>query len=440
MCCNTNLRLTVVTKYVLTSFLHFYTGDAQTSDMVSSISDTYNGIESDRDQPCDCSSSSSSLTPGGTRGPGGATRGQTRCSQSDCDAGGRYGHLNQSDVGCCPSDTESEIVVDDSPPSTSGGVDGIGSSNDNGADDALEVIAQDCDNGSTSYIRPLGRSRSVTPSPSYIRLATPSTPGTPRLRSGSVSGTTYAPMSPRPSTRGTPAERPRAGSVGEIEMKDRAQGRVKIIDGLDILQLPRPRNPGGILPLNGHDNFNSSNEALNLIMEDKPQSGKQSDHHLPSTRTFSSFNPVESAAGSSKQSNTSYLISNIIKTTPNRLKPATVTTFGGSSGQRQGCAINESVERPKPSSEVDSEGVAKKIARLNSTGFLSSSTSESLWGSSGSSNLSGNPNQLSGIRVLSDKTPPERPKPPRRTVLSPADNGTVDMSNDRFVSSSKFNL
>ena len=56
-------------------------------------------------------------------------------------------------------------------------------------------------------------SRSGTPSPS-VHSFTPSTPGTPRQRSGSVSGTTYASPSPRPSTRGTtPGERQRAGRV-----------------------------------------------------------------------------------------------------------------------------------------------------------------------------------------------------------------------------------
>lgn len=316
-------------------------------------------------------------------------------------------------------------------------MDRIESSNDNGADDGEDLITQDCDNGSTGYIRPLGRSRSVTPSPSYVRLATPSTPGTPRLRSGSVSGMTYGPQSPRPSTRGTPGERQRAGSMGEIEMKERAQGRVRIIDGLDILQLPRPRNPGGILPLNGHDNFNSSNEALNLIV-DESRTNKNSDHHLAVARSFSTFQSLDMAAVSSKQSNTSYMISNIIRTTPNRQKTAaaTVTSFRNTSAQRAGCAINESIERPKPSSVIDSEGVAKKIARLNSGEILCSTSNGNLW--SGQSNSLSSNHHLASVRVLSDKTPPERPKPPHRTILSPADDGDVDLTSDRYVSSSKY--
>lgn len=413
---------------------------------MSSISDVYNGgVESDQDQLCDCSSSSSRPTPGNSglasenlHSDVGASSSHGRCSQSDCKPDKRYNQTTLQDSGC-PSDTESEIVVDDSPSFTCNSVNRIGSSNDNGAEEGLEIIAEDCDNGSCGYLRPLGRSRSVTPSPSYIRLATPSTPGTPRLRSGSVSGTTYAPTSPRPSTRGTPAERQRSGSMGEIEMKERALGRVRIIDGLDILQLPRPRNPGGILPLNGHDNFNSSNEALNLIVDNKQRTNKPQDP-LTVPRQFSSFHSIDTAVTSSKQSNTSYLISNIIRSVPSGNKPATVSSFNSNTSHRAGCSINESVERPKPSSEVDSEGVAKKIARLNSGGFLCSSSSENLWNGAQSNNLRSSHNHLSAIRVLSDKTPPERPKPPRRTVLSPADNGDSDLVADRFVSSSKFNL
>jgi len=412
------------------SKLVLFSEEVQTSDQVSSITDGFTGSESDHDQQCDCSSSSgqrSTLTSNQEE-----VGSQQLCLPSESDAVVRYSQINQSDSGCCPSDTESEIVVDDSPASVNHVMDRIASSNDNGADECIDIFGRDCDNGYTGYIRPLGRSRSVTPSPSYIRLATPSTPGTPRLRSGSVSGTI---PSPRPSTRGTPCERPRAGSMGEIEMKERAQGRVKIIDGLDILQLPRPRNPGGILPINGHDNFNSSNEALNLIVEDKQRSNKPSDHLT--ARSFTSFRSLDSSAvTSSKQSNTSYMISNIIRTTPTRQKPATVTSFSSTASQRAGCAINESVERPKPSSVVDSEGVAKKIARLNSGGFLCATSNGSLWGGQSSSLSSNHP--LSSVRVLSDKTPPERPRPPLRPILSPADNGDADLTSDRYVSSSKY--
>ena len=84
--------------------------------------------------------------------------------------------------------------------------------------------------------------------------------------------------------------------------------------------------------------------------------------------------------------NTSYLISNIIRTTPNRQRTGNQSSssqFNSVAGRNRGCAINESVERPLPSSVVDSEGVAKKIARLNSDGFMCSSSVDNLWGSSG---------------------------------------------------------
>lgn len=150
-------------------------------------------------------------------------------------------------------------------------------------------------------------------------------------------------------------------------MRDKMIGRefkqgIRIIDNLDILQLPRPRNPGGILPLNGHNLFNSPNEALNLSLDD----GQKSKPRPGNIQSVSSFSPVVSMSAL-KRPNTSYLISNIIRTTPNRLRVSnntTAATFGSLASRSQGCAINESVERPLPSSVVDSEGVAKKIAWL----------------------------------------------------------------------------
>lgn len=302
------------------------------------------------------------------------------------------------------SDNESEIIVDDSP--TTGET--IDSSPRN-------VIVSDqngdqvCENKDEEIsVRFHGRSRSVTPSPSYIRLATPSTPGTPRLRSGSVSGTTFAPLSPKPSpsARATPAERQRAGSMGEIEMRDRMLGReirhgVRIIDNLDILQLPRPRNPGGILPESERSVFNGSNEALNLSLDDRQHSKT---HAGNNNSVSSSFEPIvpssllSVSSSSAKQGNTSYLISNIIRSTPNRLRNlnnVTSSSFGSTTARGRGCAINESVERPLPSSVVDSEGVAKKIARLNSEGFLASSTGDTLW------NTTGKPVNMYAILIFS---------------------------------------
>lgn len=287
--------------------------------------------------------------------------------------------------GDCQSDVESEIIVDDSPLPATACIDRVGSSTSNMAEDKDTHII---DNGNEVSESLFAHSRSATPSPSYIRLGTPSTPGTPRLRSGSVSGTTYAPLSPKPSpsSRATPGERQRAGSMGEIEMRDKMIGRefkegIRIIDNLDILQLPRPRNPGGILPLNGHNSFNSPNEALNLSLDD----GQKVKPRLGDMQSVNAFTPVVSMS-TLKRPNTSYLISNIIRTTPTRLRVSNTTTaatFGSLTSRSQGCAINESVERPLPSSVVDSEGVAKKIARLDSEGFLCTSTGDSLWDQAG---------------------------------------------------------
>lgn len=295
--------------------------------------------------------------------------------------------INSHSNGDEHSDNESEIIVDDSP------LPAINTTDSTDMPDDMSKETQLCNNGPGNPVRLMGRSRSVTPSPSYIRLATPSTPGTPRLRSGSVSGTTYAPLSPKPSpsARATPGERQRAGSMGEIEMRDKVLGReikhgIRIIDDLDILQLPRPRNPGGILPMNGHS-FSCSNEALNLTLDDRQHSNHDSDNINLVSSSFSSISPSTNVSGTvSKRPNTSYLISNIIRTTPSRQRSSnhsSTTQFNSLAGRNRGCAINESVERPLPSSIVDSEGVAKKIARLNSEGFLCSSSVDNLWGSSG---------------------------------------------------------
>ncbi|KAL4231364.1 hypothetical protein ACF0H5_008943 [Mactra antiquata] len=340
------------------------------------------------------------------------------------------------------SDNESEIIVDDSPEPSINPTNSVES-----PDNDLSKDNHILDNSVNNPVRLIGRSRSVTPSPSYIRLATPSTPGTPRLRSGSVSGTTYAPLSPKPSpsARATPGERQRAGSMGEIEMREKILGReikhgIRIIDNLDILQLPRPRNPGGILPMNGHTIFSGSNEALNLTLDDRQYTSRDSvSTNLVST-SFPSINQSSAiSATASKRANTSYLISNIIRTTPNRQRSSnhlSTTQFNSLAGRNRGCAINESVERPLPSSIVDNEGVAKKIARLNSEGFLCTGSVDNLWGTSGTGESNGD--HISRVRVISDKTPPERPKPPRRTVLSPGDNGSdvvITQSDRSFIPS-----
>jgi hypothetical protein len=179
--------------------------------------------------------------------------------------------------------------------------------------------------------------------------------------------------------------------MGEIEMRDKMIGRefkhgIRIIDNLDILQLPRPRNPGGILPLNGHNHFTGSNEALNLTIEDRQQRRHTAGNIQSVSSSFSPIMPSDIISTSaSKRANTSYLISNIIRTTPNRQRISNNATssFATLTRRGHGCAINESVERPLPSSIVDSEGVAKKIARLDSEGFMCSNTRESLWNTSG---------------------------------------------------------
>ncbi|XP_060564729.1 uncharacterized protein LOC132723941, partial [Ruditapes philippinarum] len=408
---------------------------------------TSNHTGRDLQQCSDCSSSSVQQTPENLTVAKSSSSAKFSSSQNVCDgnvldsSSSDNNLTNQTNRGYL-SDNESEIIVDDSPLPTDNTTDRVGSSSRSLTEEHDNQI---CDNGGEISVRYLGRSRSVTPSPSFVRLATPSTPGTPRLRSGSVSGTTYAPLSPKPSpsARATPGERQRAGSMGEIEMRDKMIGRefkhgIRIIDNLDILQLPRPRNPGGILPLNGHNHFTGSNEALNLTIEDRQQRRHTAGNIQSVSSSFSPIMPSDIISTSaSKRANTSYLISNIIRTTPNRQRISNNATssFATLTRRGHGCAINESVERPLPSSIVDSEGVAKKIARLDSEGFMCSNTRESLWNTSGNSEASND--HLSRVRVISDKTPPERPKPPRRTVLSPADNGSIDMTHDRsFVSSS----
>ncbi|XP_053407518.1 ikaros family zinc finger protein-like isoform X1 [Mercenaria mercenaria] len=419
--------------------------EARCSDIQLEVQQCANSSTSQDVQQCnDCSSSSVQQTPQNLSVAKSASS-QNVCDGNVIDASSSEINTINETNGVYHSDNESEIIVDDSPLPGDNTTERVGSSSRSLNEDQDNQI---CDNGGEISVRYLGRSRSVTPSPSYVRLATPSTPGTPRLRSGSVSGTTYAPLSPKPSpsARATPGERQRAGSMGEIEMRDKLIGRefkhgIRIIDNLDILQLPRPRNPGGILPLNGHNHFSGSNEALNLTVEDRQQTKLSAGSSQSVSSTFSPIVPSDIISTSaSKQPNTSYLISNIIRTTPNRLRTSNNATssFGSLAGRSRGCAINELIERPLPSSIVDSEGVAKKIARLDSEGFMCSSTGDSLWSNTGNAD-SGN-DHLSRVRVISDKTPPERPKPPRRTVLSPADNGSIDMTHDRsFVSSSHGN-
>lgn len=357
--------------------------------------------DSDLQQCNDCSSSSVQQTPENL------TVAKSSTSQNVCDgnvldsSSSEMTLTNQMNRGYI-SDNESEIIVDDSPLPTDNTTERVGSSSRSLTEDQDNQV---CDNGGEITVRYLGRSRSVTPSPSFVRLATPSTPGTPRLRSGSVSGTTYAPLSPKPSpsARATPGERPRAGSMGEIEMRDKFIGRefkhgIRIIDNLDILQLPRPRNPGGILPLNGHNHFSGSNEALNLTIDDRQQSKHIAGNIQTVSSSLSPIMPSEVISTSaSKRANTSYLISNIMRTTPNRQRISNnaASSYASLARRSQGCAINESIERPLPSSIVDSEGVAKKIARLDSEGFMCSSTGESLWNTSG--------RKLSGIHTNYDR-------------------------------------
>ncbi|XP_052773136.1 uncharacterized protein LOC128211978 [Mya arenaria] len=403
-----------------------HTQSGVTSDGVSSNSDLCRSAESSSgDQSCDCSSSI--CPPVSISQQRSAVKSQQAFGQNECDASGRYEQISQPDNSGNASDSDTEIVVD-SPSVADNAASRVVSSNGDNVDVRDEEDGKCSNSTADLYMPPRGMSRSMTPSPPYIRLATPSTPGTPRLRSGSVSGTTFAPVSPKPSARNTPMERQRAGSMGEIEMRERMQGMVRINESLDILQLPRPRNPGGILPQNGHDSMDSSNEALNLIMDFKLSKDKTDNHLLGTMNSFGTFRsvePVSRVSSSSKRSNTSYLISNIIRSTPNKLKTSTVSTLSINSLRRNGCSINEAIERPKPSSIIDSEGVAKKIARLDSGGFMSTSTLDSVWRAPSRERSR---TLLPGVRMLGDKTPPERPKPPRRTVLSPADNGHLDLT------------
>lgn len=155
------------------------------------------GTQVDVQQCSDCSSSCVQQTPQNLciNEPGST---HNVCDGNVCDASSSETVVitGSEANGDCQSDVESEIIVDDSPLPAAACTDRVGSSTSNIVDDKDTQIM---DNGAEVSESLFAHSRSATPSPSYIRLGTPSTPGTPRLRSGSVSGTTYAPLSPKPS-------------------------------------------------------------------------------------------------------------------------------------------------------------------------------------------------------------------------------------------------
>ena len=362
-----------------------------------------------------------------------------------------HGNMSQDNADC-----DCEIIVDDKPAQealaknlkkhevTSGRLSKILSVLPFSSEQSLNAtLGQPC--------RPL--SRSTTPSPSMQRL-TPSTPGTPRQRSGSMSG-----PSPRPSTRNTPSgERQRSGSLGELDMREKiVNGKpdtkegIRVLEHLDILQLPRPRNPGGVLPQSNQETEPNGNGAVNLVINKRQPMKRKNEDRLSSSFSFTNFissSSVSSLGSSSNSSiinstsaNTSYLISNIIRTTPNRLRssitlPASLSSsFDAPIGslRRWSTSINEGIERPLPSSVVDSEGVAKKIARLENQSALSPDSVGSLW--SGTLSSAPETQQFRNLRPVMNRTPPERPKPPRRFMSSPMPD---IMPGDRIITPSKY--
>ena len=219
----------------------------------------------------------------------------------------------------------------------------------------------------------------------------------PRRRSGSVDGTADAQRcgSHGNGVNGNPGERPRSGSMGQIDSQtsqtvSRPKKTTTNFRIIDIVQLPRPRNPGGILPQEDESNH----EALDLIVNEKRSknrtvSEKESltwtsprNNHLPG----STFNNISSQSRRHSDIG-SYGV--------------TVTT---SSPSVWLSSINEAVERPQPSSVVDNEGVAKKIARLDNS--LIESSREDVW--------LGRGGLVPTVRMTAARTPPERPKVPRR--------------------------
>ena len=220
----------------------------------------------------------------------------------------------------------------------------------------------------------------------------------PRQRSGSVGEAADASRcgSGGNEINGHTLDRPRSGSMGQIESQTsqtvpRPRKTTTNFRIVDIVQLQRPRNPGGILP---HEN-DTNQEALDLIVNEKrgknrTVSEKESlswtrprnlDLPGPNFSTISSQNRRHSDVGSYSR--------------------VAATTSGPSVWLS---SINETVERPQPSSVVDNEGVAKKIARLDSS--LISTSREEMW--------LGRGGLVPMVRMTAARTPPERPKVPRR--------------------------
>ena len=160
---------------------------------------------------------------------------------------------------------------------------------------------------------------------------------------------------------------------------------------IDIVQLPRPRNPGGVIPLDNE----TEHEALDLIVNERR--GKRTISQKESLSWTSANNDI-------------IPISSLNSVCGQTRRHSDIGSYGISlttSNQRLSAwssSINETVERPQPSSVVDNEGVAKKIARLDST--VSPSIGDDLW--------LGRVGLLPNIRTTSARTPPERPKVPRR--------------------------
>lgn len=217
----------------------------------------------------------------------------------------------------------------------------------------------------------------------------------PRRRSGSVDGVADVQIfgSPARGANGNHGDRPRSGSLGQIDSQTsqiitRPRKHTTNFRIVDIVQLPRPRNPGGILP---HED-ESDHQALDLIVNKKR--GK--------SRTVTE---KESLTWTNPRNLSGLNFNNDIGSQSRRHSDlgsyGFPTTTSGPSAWLS--SINEAVERPQPSSIVDSEGVAKKIARLDNS---VSSSREDVW--------LGRGGLVSNVRTTALRTPPERPKVPRR--------------------------
>ena len=217
---------------------------------------------------------------------------------------------------------------------------------------------------------------------------------TPRRRSGSVGDTaaTQSSGSHGDTRTGNPVDRNRSGSMSHVESRETGLSAFKPKKTttnfriIDIVQLPRPRNPGGILP---QDN-QPGHEALDLIVNEKR--GKRTISQKESL-SWTSTNDVIIPNSNLNQSRRHSDIGSY-----------GITMTSAQSHSAWSSSINETVERPQPSSVVDNEGMAKKIARLDSS--LCSNNGDDLW--------LGRVGLMPNVRTTSARTPPERPKVPRR--------------------------